>query len=154
MARWDIVHRRRSPWQSAEARPRLGSDASRRGKVQTPLDFSILLRAGLPRRAFVADEVIFREGEKGETLYVIEKGDVEIRGGRRVIAILGPGEFFGEMSLIDPSPRSATAVAASDVTLVPVSEKDFLRIVSETPSFALDLLRLFARRLRAREGYY
>ncbi len=120
----------------------------------TPLDFSLLLKAGLPRRSFVADEAIFREGDKAEALYVIETGRVEIQAGRRVLAILGPGEFFGEMSLLDPSPRSATAVAVTDVTLVPVSEKQFLRIVGETPSFALDLLRLFARRLRARDGFY
>jgi CRP/FNR family cyclic AMP-dependent transcriptional regulator len=42
----------------------------------------------------------------------------------------------------------------TDVTLVPVSEKEFLRIVGETPSFALDLMRLFVRRIRARDGYY
>jgi len=119
-----------------------------------PLDFSLLLKAGLPRRSFVADDVIFREGDKGGALYVIEKGQVEIHAGHRVLAILGPGEFFGEMSLIDPSPRSATAVAVTDVKLIPVSEKEFLRIVGETPSFALDLLRLFARRLRARDGFY
>jgi CRP-like cAMP-binding protein len=121
---------------------------------QTPLNFSLLLKAGLPRRAFIADDVIFREGEKAEALFVIESGRVEIHAGHRVVAILGPGEFFGEMSLIDPSPRSATAVAATDVTLVPVSEKHFLKIISETPGFALDLLRLFARRLRARDGFY
>jgi len=119
-----------------------------------PLDFSLLLKAGLPRRSFIADDVIFREGDKAEALFVIETGRVEIHGGHRVLAILGPGEFFGEMSLIDPSPRSATAVAATDVTLVPVSEKQFLKMISETPSFALDLLRLFARRLRARDGFY
>jgi CRP/FNR family transcriptional regulator, cyclic AMP receptor protein len=119
-----------------------------------PLDFSLLLKAGLPRRAYVADEVIFREGDTADALYMIESGRVEIQAGRRVLTILGPGEFFGEMSLIDPSPRSATAVAATDVRLVPVSEKEFLKIVGETPSLALDLLRLFARRLRAREGFY
>jgi CRP/FNR family transcriptional regulator, cyclic AMP receptor protein len=121
---------------------------------QPPLDFSLLLKAGLPRRSFIADDVIFREGDKAEALFVIESGRVEIQAGHRVVAILGPNEFFGEMSLIDPSPRSATAVAATDVTLVPVSEKQFLKIISETPSFALDLLRLFARRLRARDGFY
>jgi CRP/FNR family transcriptional regulator, cyclic AMP receptor protein len=119
-----------------------------------PLDFSLLLKAGLPRRAYVADEVIFREGDTADALYMIESGRVEIQAGRRVLTILGPGEFFGEMSLIDPSPRSATAVAATDVRLVPVSEKQFLKIVGETPSLALDLLRLLARRLRAREGFY
>jgi CRP-like cAMP-binding protein len=121
---------------------------------QKPLDFSLLLKSKLPRRSFVADEMIFREGDKAGELFVIEKGQVEIQGGRRVVAILGPGEFFGEMSLVDPAPRSGTAVAVTDVTLVPVSEKEFLRIVSETPSFALDLMRLFVRRIRARDGYY
>ena len=121
---------------------------------QTPLDFSLLLKAGLPTRAFVADEVIFREGDKADALYIVQSGQVEIHAGHRVVAILGPGEFFGEMSLVDPAPRSGTAVAVTDVVLVPVSEKAFLRIVSETPSFALDLLRLFVRRIRARDGYY
>ncbi len=122
--------------------------------ANAPLDFSLLLKAGLPTRTYVADEVIFREGDKAEALFVVQSGSVEIHAGHRVIAILGPGEFFGEMSLVDPAPRSGTAVAVSDVTLVPVSEKQFLKIVSETPSFALDLLRLFVRRLRARDGYY
>jgi CRP/FNR family transcriptional regulator, cyclic AMP receptor protein len=122
--------------------------------ANTPLDFSLLLKAGLPTRAYVADEVIFREGDKAEALFVVQSGSVEIHAGHRVVAILGPGEFFGEMSLVDPAPRSGTAVAVTDVTLVPVSEKQFLKIVSETPSFALDLLRLFIRRLRARDGYY
>ncbi len=135
----------------------LGCSASKLGNgivPQTPLDFSLLLKTGLPTRAFVADDVIFREGDKAGALYVIQSGQVEIHAGHRVVAILGPGEFFGEMSLVDPAPRSATAIAVTDVSVVPVSEKDFLRIVSQTPSFALDLLRLFVRRIRARDGYY
>lgn len=121
---------------------------------EAPLDFSLLVTSGVPTRSFVADEVIFREGDKAVELYVIQKGRVEIHAGHRVLAILGPNEFFGEMALLDPAPRSATAIAATDVTLIPISEKQFLKLVSESPSFALDLLRLFVRRLRARFGYY
>ncbi len=121
---------------------------------EAPLDFSLLVTSGVPTRSFVADEVIFREGDKAVELYVIQKGRVEIHAAHRVLAILGPNEFFGEMALLDPAPRSATAIAATDVTLIPISEKQFLKLVSESPSFALDLLRLFVRRLRARFGYY
>ena len=57
--------------------------------------------------------------------------------------------IFGEMALVDGAPRSATAVAMTDVTLVPVSEKQFLFLVSQTPFFALKVMRVLARRLRA-----
>ena len=57
--------------------------------------------------------------------------------------------MFGELALIDDSPRSATAVAASAVELVPVGSKQFLFLVSETPHFALNVMRVPARRLRA-----
>jgi CRP/FNR family transcriptional regulator, cyclic AMP receptor protein len=56
--------------------------------------------------------------------------------------------MFGEMALIDEAPRSATAVAASAVELVPVGSKQFLFLVSETPHFALNVMRSLARRLR------
>lgn len=121
---------------------------------ETPLDFSLLVKSGLPTRSFIADEVIFREGDKAEELYVIQKGRVEIHAGHRVVAILGPNEFFGEMAILDPAPRSGTAIAATDVTLIPVSESQFLKLVSESPGFAVSLLRLFVRRLRARHGFY
>jgi CRP/FNR family transcriptional regulator, cyclic AMP receptor protein len=57
--------------------------------------------------------------------------------------------IFGEMALIDGAPRSATAIAATDVKLVPVGEKQFLFLVSRTPHFALNVMRALARRLRA-----
>ena len=56
------------------------------------------------------------------------------------------------MALIDAAPRSATAIAATDVTLVPVGEKQFLFLVSQTPYFALNVMRVLARRLRAQNS--
>jgi CRP-like cAMP-binding protein len=121
---------------------------------EAPIEFSLLIASNLPTLSFIADEVIFREGHKGDELYIIKSGTVEIHGGQRVLAILEEGDFFGEMALIDPAPRSASAIARSDVQLIPISEKRFIELVTETPAFALDLLRILVRRMRARDGHY
>jgi CRP/FNR family transcriptional regulator, cyclic AMP receptor protein len=68
--------------------------------------------------------------------------------GNRTVAELTSDTIFGEMALIDDEPRSATAIAATDVELVPVSEKQFLFLVSQTPYFALKVMRVLAQRLR------
>ena len=73
----------------------------------------------------------------------------KIRLGNRVLERLPQYSIFGEMALIDNAPRSATAIAAGDTKLVPVSEKQFLFLISNTPYFALNVMRVMARRLRA-----
>ncbi len=80
---------------------------------------------------------------------IIQSGEVEIRLGNRVLETLPQYSIFGEMALIDNAPRSATAIAASDAKLVPVSEKQFLFLISNTPYFALNVMRIMARCLRA-----
>ena len=117
--------------------------------TDTRVDFGILAGAGAPVRQFKAGEVIFRQGDAAEELFVIQSGTVEIRLGNRVLDTLPDLSIFGEMALIDRSPRSADAVAATDVTLVPVGEKQFLFLVSRTPHFALNVMRVLAQRLRA-----
>ena len=95
-----------------------------------------------------AGGVIFREGEVADELFVIKSGYVRIQVGNRVMAELSADSIFGEMALIDNEPRSATAVAITDVELVPISEKQFLFLVSQTPYFALKVMRILAQRLR------
>ena len=112
------------------------------------IDFGILTTAQSPARSFKAGEVVFREGEPAHELFVIKSGKVEIRTGNRLLDTLDDHSIFGEMALIDASPRSATAVAATDVTLVPISEKQFLFMVRQTPFFALNVMRTLAQRLR------
>lgn len=112
------------------------------------IDFSLLLKLGATEVSLKAGETIFSVGDEAEELYIIEQGDVEIRLGNRLLATLGENSIFGEMALIDDKPRSATAVAATDVKLVPVSEKQFLFLVSHTPFFALRVMRVLAGRLR------
>jgi CRP/FNR family transcriptional regulator, cyclic AMP receptor protein len=117
--------------------------------ADAPIDFGILAGAGAPVRAFKAGDVIFRQGDAAQELFVVQSGKVEIRLGNRVLDTLPEHSIFGEMALIDAAPRSATAVAATDVRLVPVDEKQFLFLVSRTPHFALNVMRVLARRLRA-----
>ncbi|MGA9323596.1 MAG: cyclic nucleotide-binding domain-containing protein [Xanthobacteraceae bacterium] len=112
------------------------------------VDFGILAGAGAPVRSFKAGETIFRQGDPAEELYIVKSGKVEIRLGNRLLDTLPELSIFGEMALIDHRPRSATAVAATDATVVPVSEKQFLFLVGRTPHFALNVMRVLAQRLR------
>jgi CRP/FNR family cyclic AMP-dependent transcriptional regulator len=110
--------------------------------------FSLLTGNDIETRRIRAGDVIFREGDKAEELFVIKSGHVRIQVGNRTMADLAADNIFGEMALIDSEPRSATAVAITDVELVPVSEKQFLFLVTQTPYFALRVMRILAQRLR------
>jgi CRP/FNR family cyclic AMP-dependent transcriptional regulator len=113
------------------------------------IDFSVLTGNGIEARSAKAGEVIFKEGDEAHQLFVIKSGEVIIQSGNRKLAELSTSQIFGEMALIDDAPRSANAVAKTDVELVAVSEKQFLFLVSQTPFFALKVMRVLARRLRA-----
>ena len=110
--------------------------------------FSLLTGNDIETRRIRAGGVIFREGEKADELFVIKSGYVRIQVGNRTMADLTTDNIFGEMALIDSEPRSATAVAITDVELVPISEKQFLFLVTQTPYFALKVMRILAQRLR------
>lgn len=112
------------------------------------VDFSLLLRPEVPTRNFAIGATIFREGEQGDEFFVVVRGQVEIRSGDRRLEILGPKGIFGEMALIDDSPRSATVVALTDVTVAPIKEEQFLFLVKHMPMFALKVMRVLAKRLR------
>jgi CRP/FNR family transcriptional regulator, cyclic AMP receptor protein len=116
--------------------------------TDTDIDFSLLIRDGITTRTARAGEIIFQEGDKAEEVFVIKSGQVGIRLGNRTLSELSANTIFGEMALIDAAPRSATAVALTDVELVPISEKQFLFLVGQTPFFALRVMRVLARRLR------
>jgi CRP/FNR family cyclic AMP-dependent transcriptional regulator len=113
------------------------------------IDFGLLTGNGMATRSAKAGEVVFKEGDAADQLFVIKSGEVTIQSGNRTLAELSTNHIFGEMALIDDAPRSATAVARTDVELVPISEKQFLFLVSQTPFFALKVMRVLARRLRA-----
>jgi hypothetical protein len=110
--------------------------------------FGVLTGNGIETRSFRAGDVIFQEGDNALDLFVIKSGQVRIQIGNRTVTELSPDTIFGEMALIDDEPRSATAIAVSDVELVSVSEKQFLFLVGQTPYFALKVMRVLAQRLR------
>jgi CRP/FNR family cyclic AMP-dependent transcriptional regulator len=116
--------------------------------ADTNVDFGILAGAGAPVRSYKAGEVIFRKGDPAKELFIVKTGTVEVRLGNRLLDTLPERSIFGEMALIDPAPRSATVVAATDTTIVPVDEKQFLFLVSRTPHFALNVMRVLTQRLR------
>ncbi len=110
--------------------------------------FNLLLGTDVPTRDYKAGETIFREGDSGSEFYVVQRGQVRILSGNRLLETLGGNEIFGEMALIDSSPRSATVVAETDVTVAPITEKQYLFLVRHTPYFALKVMRVLANRLR------
>ena len=110
--------------------------------------FSLLTGNGVETWRVRAGGVIFREEEQADELFVIKSGYVRIQIGNRMVAELTADDIFGEMALIDSEPRSATAVAITDVELVPITEKQFLFLVGQTPYFALKVMRTLAQRLR------
>ena len=112
------------------------------------IDFQMLANAGFPPARYAAGDVIFAEGDKGEAMFVVRTGEVTIERGGRVMETLSGGGVFGEMALIDGSPRSATVRAKTDCEVAPINEKTFLFLVHETPFFAIAVMRTLADRLR------
>lgn len=98
--------------------------------------------------SFSAGETLFKMGDPGDTMYVVHEGEVDIFIVGTLLETVGPGGLVGEMALIDKAHRSATAVAKTDCTLVPVDETRFKMYVHHTPFFAIQVMRIMADRLR------
>jgi CRP/FNR family transcriptional regulator, cyclic AMP receptor protein len=96
-----------------------------------------------------AGTVIFEEGTSGTEMFGIVEGEVELRRANGAVRQLGPDDTFGEMAVVDRSPRSGTAVAVTDTKLAVIDRSRFLFLVQETPMFALQVMSSMAERLRA-----
>lgn len=93
-------------------------------------------------------QVIFSAGDQGREMFIVRTGSVELRIGGTVLETVGQGGIFGELALVDAAPRSATAVAGADCTLVLVDEATFGDLVRRVPGLALEVMRVMASRLR------
>ena len=98
-------------------------------------------------------DVLFHEGDPGDRLYVIGEGKIKLGrssadGRENLLAILGPGEMFGELSLFDPGPRTATATAIAETQIVGLTHEQLKAFLGERPGVATTLLAALARRLR------
>lgn len=111
------------------------------------------LSALIAAKTFPRDNLIVLAEDEGDTLFIIVRGQVKVsiisEDGREVIlAILGAGEFFGEMSLLDGKPRSATVIAIEDTELLTLRRQDFLRLLERVPELAVKVLAALTSRLR------
>lgn len=111
-----------------------------------------LLAQMTPSRMERGDE-LFHEGDPGDKLYVIAEGKIKLGrtssdGRENLLALLGPGEMFGELSLFDPGPRTATATAVAETQLLALTNEQLRTVLNEHPSAAMTLLAALARRLR------
>jgi CRP/FNR family transcriptional regulator len=111
------------------------------------------LRGALARRSVRRGDVLFAEGDQGDRLFVVVEGKVKIGrqsadGRENMLAVLGPGEMFGELSLFDPGARAATATALTDAVLVELSHDALRPWLTRHPQVALLLLRALAQRMR------
>jgi len=101
---------------------------------------------------FRAGDTILSEGEDGDTAFLIIEGSVEVTVGQgsksKKVGTLGEGEVFGEMSLIEPGPRSATVRAATDTECVVTSYDAFIETLQENPERAVAFMKILVRRLR------
>jgi CRP/FNR family cyclic AMP-dependent transcriptional regulator len=104
-------------------------------------------------RVYRQSEVIFAEGSFGDEMYIVHSGSVHLLKdsdkGETLLGTLKPGEFFGEMALVDNAPRSVSAVAAVDQTrLLALNRDKFLFLISHQPAFALNVMHILCQRLR------
>ena len=93
-------------------------------------------------------QVIFSAGDAGREMFIVRTGSVELRIGDTLLETVGEGGIFGELALVDPAPRSATAVAGPDCSLVLVDAASFNDLVRKVPGLALEVMGVMARRLR------
>lgn len=112
-----------------------------------------------PRGKFIRhyrrSDIIFKESSYGDEMYIVSSGKVKLTTKTNeqelVVDTIGPNEFFGEMALVDPSPRTATAIAeADDTQLVVLNQERFLYLVNQQPPFALYIMQGLCKRLKQR----
>ena len=111
------------------------------------------LRASMTEVTLARGESLFHEGDPGDRLYVVVEGKVKLHraspdGRENMLAVLGPSEMIGELSLFDPGPRTATATALTEVKLLGLGHGDLLPLLHARPEVSIALLRAIARRLR------
>jgi CRP-like cAMP-binding protein len=109
------------------------------------------LVATMPAAAVVrwrSQEIIFKDGQTGTFMYLVKSGRVGIAMGGNLVEVVGPGGTFGEMAVVDESPRTARAGTLEESELVAIDRKTLMTLVKQQPAFAMALLRGIAERLR------
>lgn len=131
-----------------------GDDAVTEMLQKTPLwsglskqDLKLVAKLAHERK-FESGHAIVTKGEAGIGFYLILEGAVEVRSDGKPLSKLGPGQFFGEMSIIDNQPRSADVIAVEPSRVLILSAWSFKTLISDNPKIALKMMQEFVRRLR------
>jgi CRP/FNR family cyclic AMP-dependent transcriptional regulator len=122
--------------------------------AEVPL-FSACTRKDLEKIARASDEVevsagrkLVEEGHLGHEFFLILEGKATVSRGGTAVAEVGPGQYFGELALLDKGPRTATVVADSDMRLLVLGQREFLGVLDDVPGLSYKILRIMAHRLR------
>lgn len=107
-----------------------------------------LLPSEMPLKSIPPGEVLFAQGDGGDVMYVVIEGEVLVLLDGKMVETVRAGGVVGEMALIDSQPRSATAISRTRCLVSPVDEQRFMQLIGHEPEFALNVMRVMARRLR------
>jgi CRP/FNR family transcriptional regulator, cyclic AMP receptor protein len=148
---------------AARAAMSVGRDPKGMGRDWIPVLADVPLFASLSRRQlkrvaslartrrFASGTPIVRKGDPGSAFFVLLDGEARVIASRGRVRRLRAGDFFGEMALLDDSPRSAHVVADGEVLAMTISRSAFCKLLRSEPAIAVELLRTLASRLRAAE---
>ncbi len=106
----------------------------------------------LSERSYETGAVIVKQGESGVGFYLIADGKVEVQQDSRVLRTMGPGEFFGELALMEDMPRTASVIARAQTRCLQLVRWNFRAILKENPDIAIRVLETVVQRLRRHEG--
>jgi CRP-like cAMP-binding protein len=95
-----------------------------------------------------AGQTLVEQGRTGQEFFLILDGEAEVRRNDRRLTTLGPGDYFGELAILDRGPRSASVIAKTDMAVLVLSQRDFVGVLASVPEMALKLLTVMAQRLR------
>lgn len=111
-------------------------------------DFLVRLASVMDELSFPKDYTIFTEGQEGRSLYIVVSGEVRVHIGNRDLARLQQGACFGEMSLFDAEPRSASVTTTEPCECLVLTQQQLYDAIDETPGIAINIIRLLSRRTR------
>jgi CRP/FNR family transcriptional regulator, cyclic AMP receptor protein len=97
---------------------------------------------------YTPNQLIFKEGDQGDAMYLIVDGKVKVHVGERQLAELGQKQCVGEMSILDAEPRSASVTSVTESTLLKIQREDFTEILAEKPEISQGIIKVLTRRLR------
>jgi CRP/FNR family transcriptional regulator, cyclic AMP receptor protein len=121
---------------------------ARRRRREAPINPAEMLSGALDAFRLSPREVLFREGEQGERMYVVLEGRLDILVGDNVVETANEGDIVGEMALIDDAPRAASVIASTECRLVGIDRERFHLLVQSNPAFSTHVMKILANRLR------